>query len=178
MKSVGVCLLLSWAESYWVQLFSVWRIFGPMNFILYVTWFISQNSKLSKLLWLVGLEIKTENFWWLLRTADFAFVSNFFCFLTGLKVLNFRARNFTQYWFHSSLRGYKRSKRLLAQRFHQHSKGYYCLQLKLGNKVRDLFSISQKAFNILQIHHFIHRFMLVTIIILFYIRHFCFKYYD
>ena len=82
------------------------------------------------------------------------------------------------YWFHSSLRGYKRSKRLLAQRFHQHSKGYYCLQLKLGNKVRDLFSISQKAFNILQIHHFIHRFMLDTIVILFYIRHFCFKYYD
>ena len=53
-----------------ILIFSVWRIFGPMNFILYVTWFISQNSKLSKLLWLVGLEIKTETFWFLMITEN------------------------------------------------------------------------------------------------------------
>ena len=96
-------------------------------------------------------------------------------------VLKSKQRNFDDYWeqltlrsfqknlfvdgsesfelfskeFHSSLRSFKRSSRFLAERCHQHIKRFYCLQLKLGNKVRDLFLISRKAFNILQIHHFI-----------------------
>ena len=104
-------------------------------------------------------------------------------------VLKSKQRNFDDYWeqltlcfkkqilfvdgsesfelftkeFHSSLRSYKRSSRFLAQRCHQHNKRYYCLQLKLGNKVRDLFLNSRKAFNILQIH----RFLLDKIIIIF-----------